>query len=195
MTGAKIGSVIIVAVISQSWGWAFLCGLNLHTFSAYNYHDGGTCLVCIVCLCKSYCTQPSRQISTSIHLSVLDCALKAGWWSWARFHAGGKILSVWSRRQKYGQHNRISSLVSAILPHRDIPMGTHFCCANHRQISAGRFLSGHERREDGRGRCKKGGGEKGKRGSPGNDNTWNSLGGLWILSHHHFVSRYCTYPY
>lgn len=72
------------------------------------------------------------------------------------FDLGGK---------KYGQHNRISSLVSAILPHRDIPMGTHFCCANHSQISAGRFLSGHERREDGRGRCKKGGGgeKRGKR--------------------------------
>lgn len=52
---------------------------------------------------------------------------------------------------------------------RDIPMGTHFCCANHSQISAGRFfLSGHERREDGRGRCKKGG--RG-RGSPGDDDT------------------------
>ena len=36
----------------------------------------------------------------SILSVVLDCALKAGWWLWAHFHAGGKILSVWSRRQK-----------------------------------------------------------------------------------------------
>lgn len=34
-----------------------------------------------------------------------------------------------------------------------------------------------------------------RQGSPGNDNTWNSVGGLWNLSHHHFMSRYCTYPY
>lgn len=50
--------------------------------------------------------------------------------------------------------------MSAILPRRDIPMGTHFCCANHSQISAGCFLSGHESRGDGIGSVK--GGEKGK---------------------------------
>lgn len=77
-------------------------------------------------------------------------------WLELRFRAGGKILSVWSGRQKYGQHNRISSLVSALLPCRDIPMGTHFFCANHTRISAGCFLSGHERREDRRKRCKMG---------------------------------------
>lgn len=101
MTGATIGSVIIVIAIRQSWGWVFLCSWSFHTFSASNYHDGGVCQVCTVCLCKTYCIQPSRQIFTSIHLSlVLDCALKASWWLRARFHAGGKILSVWSRRQK-----------------------------------------------------------------------------------------------
>lgn len=77
-------------------------------------------------------------------------------WLVVHFHAGGKILSVWSGREKYGQHNRITSLVSAFLPCRDIPMGTHFCHANHTWISAGCFLSGHERWEDGSKRCKMG---------------------------------------
>lgn len=77
-------------------------------------------------------------------------------WLVVHFRAGGKILSVWSGRQKYGQHNRISSLVSAFLPCGNIPMGTQFCCANHTWISAGCFLSGHERQEDGRKRCKRG---------------------------------------
>ena len=86
-----------------------------------------------------------------IYLLFLIALWKASWWSSVRFHAGGKIVSVWSRRQKYGQQNRISSLVSAILLHRDFPMGTHFCCANHGRISVGCFLSGHESREDGGG--------------------------------------------
>ena len=141
MTGATIGSVIIVIAINQSWGWVFLCSWSFHTFSARNYGDGGTCQVCTVCLCKTPSTQPSRQISTAIRLSAVSLIvlLKASWW--LRFPMQEeKSYLVWSRRQKYGQHNRISSLVSAILPHRDIPMGTRFCCANHSQISAGPFL-------------------------------------------------------
>lgn len=41
------------------------------------------------------------------------------------------------------------------------PWERAFCCANHSQISAGRFLSGHESREDGGGRCGVGGGGDG----------------------------------
>lgn len=107
-----------------------------------------------------------------IYLLFLICALKLSGWLAVRFHAGGKILSVGSCRQKYGRHNTISSLVSAILPRRDIPMGTHFCCVNHSQISAGRFLSGHERREVRRGRCKKGERKERRRGVAGLPWEW-----------------------
>lgn len=94
----------------------------------------------------------------NLHFHPFICcvwfALRVSGWLVVHFRAGEKKSYVWSGRQKYGQHNRISSLVSAFLPCGDIPMRTHFCCANHTWISAGCFLSGHERQEDRRKRCK-----------------------------------------
>lgn len=113
----------------------------------------GTCGNCVVFRFTLCC-----PLNLNLYLFIC-CSWFVLWgsrWLVVHFHAGGKILSVWSGREKYGQHNRITSLVSAFLPCRDIPMGTHFCHANHTWISAGCFLSGHERREDGRKRCKMG---------------------------------------
>lgn len=102
----------------------------------------------------SHTVLPFESPLPSIYLLRLVCAESERMISSAFPCRRKKILSVWSGRQKYGQHNRISSLVSAFLPCGDIPMRTHFCCANHTWISAGCFLSGHERQEDRRKRCK-----------------------------------------
>lgn len=98
----------------------------------------------------------SLNLNFDLFICFARLVLRVSRWLVVHFHAGGKILSVWSGWEKYGQHYRITSLVSAFLPCRDIPMGAHFCHANHTQISAGCFLSGHERWEDGRKRCKMG---------------------------------------
>lgn len=149
MIGPTTEAVIGVITISQTQDcliFSFLFALSFYTLDPLSLPAGGHCRKCALCLCKARCT----QISSSIHLSaVLDCTLKASRWLWVCFscRGGERILSVWSCRQKYGQHNRISFLVSAFPPHCDILLGTHFCCANHIQISAGRFLSERGRRK------------------------------------------------
>lgn len=178
MTQATVASVITIIVRSQS-DRVFLC----------SYKNGEHVKCATFVYIKP--TQSSRHVPTSMPLSAVGhCALKASRRLWAWFHAQGKILSIWSRRQKYGQNNRISSLVSAILLQCVIPMGTHFCCANHSRISAGRFLSGHERRKMEEGGVRSGGGAV----SPGYYDTWNSLSSLLNLAHHCVISRYCVYP-
>lgn len=126
ITAAKIKCLVVALRLSCAWG--FLCSRSFHVFYGWHYNCTAH-MLSLCCLFKSYCVQPSRIIS--IHLSVvLDLWLKVIRWLVVHFHAGGKIISAWSPRQKYGQHNRISSLVSAILPCRDIPIGMCFCCTN-----------------------------------------------------------------
>lgn len=75
-------------------------------------------------------------------------------------------------------NNTISSLVSAILPQRDIPMGTLFLLRKSQSASV-RAVSYLDMKEwKVLKKIKEGKAETG--GSIGNDNTRNSLGGLWI---------------
>lgn len=103
----------------------------------------------------------------NLHFHPFICcvwfALRVSGWLAAYFRAGGKILSVWSGREKYGQHNRISSLVSALLPCGDIPMGTRFllCKITVGSVRAVSYLDMKDRKMEERGVKR---GEKGRRG-------------------------------
>lgn len=166
--------------------------LHLNCFYVFSvcalFTLGGGCIKCVLFV--------KSTLWINLHFHLVICC------SWLCFEREPMIgrgvlfmveensLSAWSRRQKYGRPNRISFLVSAFLPRRDVLMGTYFCCANPRRISAGRFLSGHESGVDGRGRRER---EKERKGSPGYDGTWILHSSLLNLTHHRFMSTYYTY--
>lgn len=132
---------------------------------------------CLFMWSSTVCSPPDTFPLLSTYLLFLIAL-----WKWADdyeciFHAGKKNPICLILQAKYGQHNRISSLVSAILPHRDIPMGTHFCCANHSRISAGpvSYLDMKEGEME-EGGVKGGGEERERQGSLGNNNTWKFTG-------------------
>lgn len=154
------------------------------------------CQVCSAFLCKSYCIQPSRQISTSLHLSVVfDLCFESEQMISSIFSCSKKSYLFDLVGKNMGSTTESHLLCqlffrAAIFPWECISAAwitvRSVRAVSYLDMKVGEMEQGvwkGEKRERG---CE-------RQGSPGNNNTWNSPGGLLNLAHHHFMTMYCAF--
>ena len=114
MTTATIGSALIVAYKPiMRLVFLYSRSTRIFFFLSSKYLYGFLCQVCAVCLYNPYCIQPSRQIPTSIHLSVaLDLCFETERMISCAFSCRRKNPIPWISQAKIwaAQHNLISSV-------------------------------------------------------------------------------------